>query len=149
MQRVHEEIKIETCTMLSSWLQIELDQLGRGFYHSIRGEPSEVSFLHDKSIFKTLVKHLKRLVVRSVPCSMEEIRTVALCLSVLCNENIKKLPQFNWAFLDQFLKYKNAELTKLVVEFFAKQCGTSMSAKKGIENFVKSLDLRSCEVSWE
>lgn len=133
--------------MLANWLQLELAQLGRGFYHSIRGEPSDVSFLHEKSIFKTLVKYLKKLARSRVPCSEDEIRTVSMCFIILNDTNVKKLPQFNWTFLEQFLNYENAELFTSVINFFAKQSDTSLSAKKGIENYVKSLKISSCEVS--
>lgn len=132
--------------MLAYWLQLELGQLGRGYYHSIRGEPSDVSFLHEKSIFKTLVKYLKKLARSHVPCSKDDIRTVSMCFIILNDANVQKLPQFNWAFLEQFLKYENAELSTSVINFFARQSDTSLSARKGIENYVKSLKISSCEV---
>ena len=134
--------------MMSSWLQTEVSHLGRSFQRSIRGEPQDVSFLPDKSIFKAIIKFLKKLVIKNVPCSANELQSVVLCLVILNDDSVTQLPLFNWTFLDNFLKYTdNKWLTKLILQFFAKQSGSSVSARKGIENYMKSIELSACNVS--
>lgn len=135
---------------MTVWLSQEVKNFNRSIFHSVHRERESVLSFHDKSIFKATVNNCKYAAKKLISGNVDQadLRMVVYCLQILNGQPPKSLPPFNWSFLNDFMLYKNADLRKEVLKFWAKESITSASAKTCVETWLKKIDLPSCDVSF-
>lgn len=127
--------------MLIHWLREEVENFPRSYYASIRGEPKDLNYMHNRYIYKALIKYLKIFLKKCNSYHDYELEMSVMCLKILNGNLGKTLPLHNWSFLLELLEIQQFSLTEQILILFAKQSRTSSSARICIEDYLKNFNI--------
>lgn len=144
LQNVRTDAHDAACEAIGCWLSQEISSYRIGLYNSQRGEPSDYSYLQDRSICRGLCEFLQRLSSNSTE---EDLSIGVLCSHVLTKPLPKVLPPRNWIFLSALKHTSFSKLSDNVIRIAARQAQISSTARNIIEEHISgSATSVSCEI---
>lgn len=133
LQNVRTDAHDAACETVGCWLSQEISAYRIGMYNTQRGEPSDYSYLQDRSICRGMCEFLQTL---SADSTDENLSTGILCSQVLTKPLPKVLPPRNWNFLISLKRTSFSRLSENVIRIAARQAQISSTARSIIEEHI-------------